>query len=92
MVKYVGIGVAKAHFTELLRNVEQRKEHLVLKRRGHPIAIVQPYEPGFVEATEAHWASALNGIVQNISDFGPIMRDTVRSRRKSGLRKINLDR
>jgi antitoxin (DNA-binding transcriptional repressor) of toxin-antitoxin stability system len=88
----MGVAAIKAHLTDALRRIESRGERVVIERRGRPVALLCPFDARAAEGAEEHWADALNGIAADVPDFDRVMRATMRSRRASRCRAVDLDR
>jgi len=89
LTKRLGVADAKARFSELLREVAEGK-HIVVERRGRPIATIRPYEAED-EAPPTSWLDSLWGIAEDIPDFEEIMDEVVESRRDTPTRKVDFD-
>jgi prevent-host-death family protein len=87
-VRTVAVVDFKAHLAEALREVESGGR-IVVERHGKPVAVLVP--PGEVPVAAEDWWRELSGIVADVEDFDEIMREVVRSRRKTRARPVNLE-
>lgn len=88
MVKKLGIAQLKAHLAEALREVEAG-DRIAIERRGRTVAMLVP--PSDAAIAEEDWWTQIHGIASHVDDFESIMRATVRSRRTSRPRPVDLE-
>lgn len=74
--KEVTVAEAKKHFSELLGRVAYGGEHIIISKRGKPMAIMVP--PGEVQ-TEAH-LSKIEGWLEADDPFFEVIDRIVRDR------------
>ena len=88
LVTTLPVAELKAHFSDALRQVESGGR-IIVERRGKPVAALVPLSE--VGPGGEDWWRELDGIVADVPDFDEIMRDVVRSRRRSRARPVDLE-
>jgi prevent-host-death family protein len=87
----ISVAEAKARLSEFLRQVEVGGERVVIERRGRPIAVLQKYVPEAEQERPDAWVDRVYGVLRDDPDFGRVMDEVVRSRRKFPPRPFSLD-
>lgn len=76
--KEFSVAEAKKHFSEILNRVAYGREHIMILKRGKPLAmLVPPYE-----SPEEHHLSKVQGWLEKGDPFFEIIDGIVKDRRK----------
>ncbi len=76
--KEFNVAEAKRHFSEILSRVAYGHEHIVILKRGKPLAILVPPH----EAAKEDHLSKVQGWLEEDDPFFKIMDELVKDRRK----------
>ncbi len=65
-MKYVPVGEARQHFSELLTEVQKYREHVMITKNGRPAAMIISFEE-WEEITETEFWRSQPGIMEDIA-------------------------